>query len=253
MKIWKIKYLTFEHFNFIILLLLLMLTACRQNDKKIRVDLNILHVVKGVPLQFEDKIYQTKAGNPYVVYRLKYYLSDFTFTGEDESIFLVDTAILCNAKEPESCRIHFNDIPLKSYKKLSFILGLSEQKNVEGGLENTMKNNRMEWPIIGEKGYHFMKFEGRYDSLTTGKWLNFNLHTGPTGNHKNYVIIQLPLPKIVKRKDFQINMEMDIDRLLHGPVDYNFATFGQSIMGNQNAQQTIKDNAKDVFRIMSVK
>ena len=228
---------------------LLWFNGCKSEQSR-TLYINIDHVVQGEKLVFEDKVYSTAAGHDFKVFRLKYYLSDFVLEKEDGTKITIDTVHLCNAVKPDTYHLNLGQIPVGHYKKISFILGLNKEKNKEGSLENNMENNTMEWPVIGEKGYHYMKFEGKYDSLRTNTWKNFNLHTGPTQNNENFVTYHLNLPAEENdRSDLVINLEMDIHRLLHGPKDYDFNEFGQGIMANQRAQEILQQNAANFFQI----
>jgi len=231
---------------------LLLIYACNSNDSAF-VYVNIAHLVKGEKLDLEETKYPTNAGHGYEVMRLKYYLSEISLENADGGFFSVDTVHLINAFDPTTCIIKLGPLPSSGYRNLSFIMGLDEEKNKEGNLNNTIQNNNMEWPVIGEKGYHYMKFEGKYDSLNTGKMKNFNLHTGPTGNNRNFVKIKIDFAETTNfQNNVYINMEMDINEILHHPNDYDFEVFGQGIMADQKAQEILKQNAYNVFRIVSV-
>ncbi len=232
---------------------ILLFVGCKGNEEKTGIIINMAYSVNGKELEVEKKLYPTKAGHTYEVHRLKYYLSDIALEDEHGNSVLLDNAHLFDILRPSSNTFTFGQIPLRSYKKLSFVFGLDESKCKEGGLPNTIENNRMEWPVPGEKGYHYMKFEGKYDSLNTGVMKNFNLHTGPTKNNKNYVHISLDLPKIKAGKpQFKITLDMDLDKIIHGPNNYDFAMFGQGIMANQKAQAILKQNMQNVFTIKSI-
>ena len=84
------------------------------------------------------------------------------------------------------------EIPAGDYNRISFTFGLNETVNVDGGLPNTQENVNMEWPIPGDQGYHYMKFEGRYQVNGMGDQKNFNLHTGATGGNQNFIEVSVP-------------------------------------------------------------
>lgn len=227
-------------------------TACNVKESG-EFYINMYHVVQKENLQPEDKIYHAASGHGYKVYRLKYYLSQIILEDDKGESLSIDVVHLFDILTPKTLKFKVGKIPVSNYTRLSFIFGLGKEKNVEGGLENTLQNNNMEWPIIGEKGYHYMKFEGKYDSLHTGIMKNYHIHTGPTGNNANFITIDLPLPKPIKEQsDLIVKMEMDIHKLLHGPHDYDFTEFDHGIMDNQNAQEILKENGGDIFRIVSV-
>ncbi len=214
--------------------------------------LYIEHVVKGDKLEFEAQKYHTAVGHKYSIFTLKYYISNFVLEGTDGSTYLTDIVQYCDAKEPKTCRVNLGSIPSGTYNKISFIFGLDKSKNIEGGLKNTITNANMEWPIPGEKGYHYMKLEGKYETLNMHVERSFNLHTGATRNNQNFIRIELDLPgSELGAKDCVINLVMDIDEWLHYPNDYDFEEFGQGIMSNQTAQEKLKQNGIDVFRLAS--
>lgn len=236
-----------------LLLLILLLSNC-QNQQKASLFLQVEHLVGGQPLVFEQNKYPTAAGHDYRVFRLKYYLSNFRLTSADGSEKVIDLVQFCDAQNPSTLVIPLGILPEGTYTGLSFIIGLDENKNKAGGLENTLENLQMEWPIPGELGYHYMKLEGKYDSLRTGVVKNFNLHTGATQNHQNYVSIRLDLPNLkIGSKVDTIFLEMDIEEWLHHPIDYDFDKFGQGIMSNQAAQEILQQNGADVFKVTAIK
>ncbi len=235
-----------------VIICVLCLTSCKDSMQG-QLFINLNHVVDDEMLVFEDKMYLTAAGHGYQVFRMKYYLSNFALEDKNGARCAIDAVHLVDAQDSSTCEFVLSPITLASPSKISFVFGLDEIINVEGGLENNFENANMEWPIMGEKGYHCMKFEGRYDSMQTGKLKNYHLHTGPTENNLNYVRIELDMPKELNLdSDFDVQMEMNIHNLLHGPNNYNFSEFGHGIMANQRAQETLKENGHDVFRIISI-
>ena len=239
-------------FRFSFFFFVLSLYGCKNNESG-SLFLNIEHVVQSEKLEFEQKKYQTSAGHGYRVLRFKYYISKFALKSSNGAVHLLDTVQYCDAQDPSTCKFKLGPFTPGKYSELSFIFGLDEMSNTEGSLENNLANNNMEWPVPGEKGYHYMKFEGKYDSLNTGKEKNFNLHTGATGNNQNFVQINLDLPDLeIDRNEWKITLELDIDEWLHRPNDYDFEKFSQGIMANQTAQEILKLNGYDVFRIISI-
>jgi len=237
-------------------LVILLMTACDDEEPVVPepgdIKLTLLHSVDDQNLQIgEERIYMSPVGHPFSVSRLKYYVSNFSFHKNDGSKY--DTDIVHYREEgiEDTKSFILEKVPSGEYDKISFIYGLDEATNVDGGLENTLTNQNMIWPIPGDQGYHYMKFEGRYDSLSTGVILNFNLHTGATQNNQNYVEITLDLPNkvIIDNNTWEIDLVMDMMEWLQNPTDYDFAEFGQAIMMNQNAQEVLKANGTDVWSV----
>lgn len=235
-------------------LAILLMTACKEDPEPGTVVLNFEHKVGNQALQFDNMIYTSTAGHPFLVSRLKYYVSNISLHNTDGTSYDTDIVHYREEGVDETKTLTLEKVPAGTYDRISFIYGLDEFINVDGGLENTLTNINMEWPIPGDQGYHYMKFEGRYDSLATGVIKNFNLHTGATQGNQNYIpfTINLPSPVTIDKNSWEIDMMMDMMEWLQNPNVYDFAEFGQAIMMNQNAQLVLKANGADVWSVDKV-
>ncbi len=216
------------------------------------VTIQLDHTVAGVPVEFDQIKYASPAGHTYSVVNLKYYISEIRLTDKNGFNVSRGNINLYDIQNPSSSLIELTDIPDGDYTHLSFVFGLNEIVNVDGGLVNTVDNINMEWPIPGDQGYHYMKFEGRYDSLNTGTIRSFNIHTGATKGNQNYLEITLPITSLnLRDNDWTINLQIDLNEWLQNPTIFDFV--GQElIMMNQAAQEIIKANGSTVFSIASV-
>ncbi len=232
-------------------LVILLMTACKEDPEPGAIVFNIEHEIDGQALEFDNMIYMSPAGHPFEVKRLKYYISNISLHNRDGASYDTDIIHYCEEGIEDTKTFTLDKIPAGTYNKISFIYGLDEDTNVDGGLENTLTNQNMIWPIPGDQGYHYMKFEGRYDSLSTGVILNFNLHTGATQNNQNYVEISVDLPSeiTIDNNTWGVDLVMDMMEWLQNPQVYDFAEFGQAIMMNQNAQEVLKANGTDVWSV----
>ncbi len=235
-------------------LLILLLAGCKKDEDPGFVRLNFDHNVNGQVLKLNDTWYDCAAGHSFQVARLKYYVSNFTLKNENGEVFETREIHYRDVENPDTRSFLLKNVPKDEYTSLSFVFGLDEITNVDGGLPNTTTNINMEWPLPGDQGYHYMKFEGRYDSLGMGVLKNFNLHTGATGNNQNYVQITLPFDHSMNMdgQTWNLNLSMDLNEWLQNPNVYDFVTFGSMIMANQNAQLTLKQNGSDVFSVTSM-
>ncbi len=226
----------------------------KEEDTGSLVYLNFGHTVKGQELGLNDTWYSSAAGHPFMVERLKYYTSNFSLHNTAGERIDIREVHYRDVEKPDTRAFEWEDVPPGEYTGLSFIFGLDEVVNVDGGLPNTTTNINMEWPLPGDQGYHYMKFEGRYDLNGTGVIKPFNLHTGATGNNQNYVLVDLPFqhPMAFSGGVWQINLSMDLNEWLQNPNVYDFEAFGSMIMANQNAQQMLRENGSSVFSISTI-
>ena len=233
--------------------LLLLSSGCKKYATIGFVQLNFDHNVAGLDLSFNDTWYPSAAGHKFNVIRLKYYTSNFTLHRDDGTEYATSVVHYTDLEFPETASLLLPDIPNGDYTSLSFIIGLDAATNVDGGLPNTTTNIDMEWPIPGDQGYHYMKCEGRFDSLGTGVIKNYNLHFGATGGNQNFVEVTLPLNSLKMNGDgWNINLAMDLNEWLQNPNTFDFEAFGPMIMTNQDAQNTLKENGATVFSVTSV-
>lgn len=235
-------------------LLILLSFGCRKDDQTGEVYLYFDHEIDGKAVELHDKWYNYSGGHPFQVSRMKYYVSDFALIREDGSRFEEKQVHYRDIEDDATKSYRIKEVPEGEYTSISFIFGLDEVTNVDGGLPNTTTNINMEWPIPGDQGYHYMKFEGRYDSLATGVIKNFNLHTGAAKGNQNFIRMTLPLhhPMNLKNGTWGVHLTMNLKEWLENPQVYDFSTFGSMIMDNQAAQAVLKANGVDVFTVSAV-
>jgi hypothetical protein len=238
-------------------LLLMFSFGCQKEESSApgSVILKFDYIVGDQELVLDEFRYTCTSGHDFSVVRLRYYVSNFGLqqSAISSDYYFSDVVQYVDVNEPQSNSLVLENVPPGKYNKLTFVFGLGEQVNVDGGLPNTITNINMEWPLPGDQGYHYMKFEGKYDSLGTGVIKNYNLHTGATGGNQNYIFVSLPIDPIeINDSRVTINIEMDLNEWLQNPFVYDFETFGPMIMNNQEAQSILKANGATVFCITGV-
>lgn len=251
-----INYKDLKYFSLVLAGIVLLSLGC-EKDKNAEsgfMNLHFDHSVDGDVLELEKLKYLSPVGHPYSVVRLKYYISNIALVKMDGSKMPFEQIHYVDAEDANSRSLELGEVPAGEYTGLSFTFGLDEATNIDSGLPNTQANLNMEWPIPGDQGYHYMKFEGRYDSLGSGVINNFNIHTGATMGNQNFVEVNLPLDQNmnVDGNNWQIDLDMDLNEWLQNPNSFDFAEFGPMIMMNQNAQRLIKENGSTVFSIKAV-
>ncbi len=237
------------------ILAILTIMSCGKDAEPGTVVINFEHKVGDKTLELDNMIYTSAAGHPFLVARLKYFVSNISLHNTDGTTYNADVVHYYEEGKDETKSLSLAKIPAGTYNKISFVYGLDETTNVDGGLENTQTNQNMEWPIPGDQGYHYMKLEGRYDSLATGVIKNFNLHTGAAQNVDYYIEHTLAFPTEIKidNNSWDIDLMMDLNEWLVNPTVYDFEDYGQMIMMNPTAQAVLKANGADVFSVDAVR
>jgi hypothetical protein len=204
-------------------------------------------------ITFDQMIYDAAAGHTYSAITLKYYLSRIQIKNKDGALLDLADVIYRDVRDGETQVFSFGEIPNGEYTSLEFVFGLDSVMNVDGGLEGTLENINMEWPIPGDQGYHYMKFEGKYDVYNEGEIHSFNIHLGATEGNQNYFHVSLPLPPLMMNgSNWQIQLGMDLNEWFQNPEVYDFEEYGQAIMMNQSAQEHLMGNGMTVFSVKSV-
>ena len=178
--------------------------------------------------------------------------------GDWKDIFYVDENI------PETKTIRFFDkIPAGTYDSITFIFGISEQKNKSYMFVNPPEVD-MFWPEVLGGGYHYMMINGKWKD-TTGVNQPFNFHLGIGqlyhGNTtnvdsiyafvQNYFTVHLPGSGFTMNNQdtLTFNLSMNIEKWFENPHIFDFNYWGGAIMQNQTAMQMAKENGWDVFSI----
>ncbi len=228
--------------------LFISFSSCNDDDdpqpSETSVNFKFEHYMDGAPANFNEIMYTNTFGNEYSVETLKYFLSKIKFTLADGSEFTIDQAFYIDAFDESTTTTGYATLPSGEYTSISMIYGLNEEMNVPNAFPNAPESN-MVWPPAMGSGYHYMKLEGKVDNDSTIN--NYQAHTGPTMNEKNFFEVTLP------NSDFTLSgtsmtaiIRMNIEKWWENPntLDLNTVT---GIMGNQDMQLKLKENGEDVF------
>lgn len=225
------------------------------------------HLLDGEPLQKDKLKYVNAAGNPYEINQLMYFISDVKLHKSDGTIKLISlwTDIHYVDIDIPSTLIWevFDSIPVGSYDSISFIFGITKEKNQSFRFVNPPEVNMM-WPDILGGGYHYMMINGKWNN-THNVTDNFAFHLGTGQLYKsnviafdsiyafvqNYISVKLPNATftIEQDKTRQVEIVMNINSWFDTPHIYDLNYWGGSIMQNQGAMQMIKENGFDVFTV----
>lgn len=241
----RFTYLSFISF----IILSVVFTSCKKDtenqDAQLRI--NFSHNVEGETLEFEIIKYTNAAANTYGISTLKYFVSSFVFTKTDGTKVTIDEVYYIDATKTET--ITFEPtllIPSGDYQSFSFIFGLDEEHNISGAFPNPPESN-MEWPLPMGGGYHYMKLEGKFDTISSVK--NYQAHTGRLMETPHFIDIAFPeFSFAVDGRDVAVNISMNINNWWVNPHVLNLNNIS-GIMGNETMQQQLQENGSDVFSL----
>jgi len=242
------------------LLISISLISCNR-EKTGKLTILFTATVGDNPLVFNEMIYQNVIGDRYSIDEVKYFISDLMITNKEgerhiikrNPVHYVDHAISSTQKW------EIKDIlSVGEYYSLTFIFGLSQERNISNSFVNPPESN-MAWPSFLGGGYHYMQING--------KWLHdevaspLNIHTGISRlvsqdslirDEHNFFTVSISNIKfeIQKDKTTEVVLNMDINQWFTNPVDYKFSDYGTAIMANDTAQKILQKNGWNVFSFL---
>ncbi len=212
----------------------------------------ISYEVDGVPLEFDTLKFKTPYNVQFKMENLLYYISEITLHKTDGSVcktwengarryFYMD-----GRKEPVAT-LDLGNVPEGEYNKITFHVGLPEDLNKHGAIENTTENTNMIWPTMMGGGYHFTKFEGKFMRPVVDTLAGFAIHIGTNSALVN-VTVNLPTPlKISGTNKVTIPLVMNFNEWLKTPYDYDFSTDKSYTMMDSTLRVKLAANGADAF------
>jgi hypothetical protein len=265
----KMKYALYV---LVILGALLFLDISCNNDKPDagektgHISFNFTHLVDGLPLEKDNMKYVNAAGNPYEINQLMYFISDVTLHKSDGKTILISdwTDIhYVDIDIPSTLTWDvYDDIATGAYDSVSFIFGITKEKNQSFRFVNPPEVNMM-WPDILGGGYHYMMINGSWkDNANVIKSFAFHLGIGQLYKSnvievdsiyafvQNYFSVKLPNSSFTVEENKTRNIEviMNVDSWFKTPHIYDHNYWGGAIMQKQPAMQMVKENGADVFK-----
>ncbi len=254
----------FHTLSLSIILIAFVAISCQKDPVKGVLKIQMAQKVGGDVLTMNQMKYMSPAGHPYQINKLKYILSEFSLVDKAGNTIRYDGGLLTEVQEGETQVLNL-DVPPGDYTQLKFRYGLSKENNIKSYLPNTVKYQNMYWPKpLGDTtvptaqrdpGFHYMQYEGRYDSLGSGVIKVFNLHTGPTFGADNSFMVTLPFSQTINidGNEWNLDLIMDLQEWLQNPKVFDYETFGPAIMPIQAAQDILKANGKTVFSLSNLR
>lgn len=239
----------------VVLIALLCSACCRTPAGHIK--LNFSFVVDNDSLRLDTCMYRNAAGNLYEVNDVQFFISHVRLeTTSGEMVEIADNQGIhyTDIRIPRTLSWSIADeLPAEEYKSITFVFGLEGEQNSTGYFPNPPENN-MSWPDVLGGGYHYMKINGRWID-GSGVRQPFNLHSGKiatdSGFADNTFTVTLPLSQFAvgKNSSADLTLLMNVNAWFSNPYLFDFNVFGGSIMQNREAQEVLRANGRDVFRV----
>lgn len=210
--------------------------------------LTFTHEVNHQPMR-PNKAYYTAQGDTFTITKFKYYLSNFSFTNENDQVVKpAPEYFLISEDSAASKKIVLTGLPSGRYKRLSFIIGVDSIMNCTGAQSGALD------PVYGmfwtwNSGYIMAKLEGTSPaSRLPGHSLQFHIG-GYRGAHQSQRMVQLQVPfTVTAEKTPEINLVADAATWFNGTTPIRFSETS-GFMTPGTIGDRIADNYSHMFSV----
>ena len=204
-----------------------------------------------------DIKFENENGENLSIERLRYLISDVTFTNNDTGeIVVIDEHHLIDLSKNETLSYNPNiQIPRGNYN-VSFTFGLNNTDNAQNYLDlNSVSFNV---PDMLGGGYHYMQFDGKFINSSSIEQ-SFNYHSiravdnpGANPTFPQDTFFNVDLGDVIVTQNFTLEIKMDIAEWFKSPNLWDLNVLNQMLMPNSMAQILISENGRSVFSLGTI-
>ena len=229
-----------------------------------------------IEFQFDNKIgseeltlnadwYLNANGDSMKFSTVKYFVSNFKLTREDDSVFIVpkdSCYFLISEAEDSTHTVVIKNVPFGKYKKVAFIIGVDSAKSCSPITERTGSLSTAGGMVAGmywqwNSGYIFVKVEG-ISPQSTNIDKSFKYHIGLFGGYltptiNNIKNVELTVPSggtinVLNKKTIpNVHMNVDILQVFNGDTNININANSEIMVSTLSA--FVANNYKNMFTI----
>lgn len=202
--------------------------------------------------------YTNENGQELSIERLRYLISDVTFTKDDGQIFTLDGYNLVDVTNSSGAIYNeVLEVPVGNYTSVAFTFGFDNEDNIDGVYQD-LNSVSFNVPIMMGGGYHYMQFDGKYiDENDTEKGFNYhairavdNPGANPTFPQDTFFEVDLGPVTIINTVTLEV--QMNIAEWFKNPHTWNLNDLDTVLMPNSAAQIMMHDNGQSVFSLGTV-
>lgn len=206
------------------------------------------HNWDGSDIDFDEIKYTNEFGHTLGISKLRYLISKIVLHQSDGSSISIDGYILIDVNEG-NFTAYAPNIPFNEYTSISFTFGFDELDNIDGGYPD-LNSASWNWPTMLGGGYHFMQFEGKYNSSGTENPFAYHMGTArvsPGNFEQNY--FEVDLGEFNFTQESTLNIDMNIAEWFTNPYVWDLDAYSIDLMMNYDAQKLMNDNGKSIFSL----
>ena len=228
---------------FILACFVMISSACNKDDNhfdtSLKGDLSVEfdNIVGASDLQLDSGSYTNSSGESFTVTKLAYYVSNFSFTKSDGTIYTVpqDSAYFLIDEADESTHEPVFSVPEGEYTSVHFILGVDSLRSTKDAGQRTgvpdpaSAAESMYWNA--NNGYIFFKMQGFLLAPGAGDKYNYEIggyggNASPTFNNIKSISLDLNqrgVPKVKAGKETNLHLMVDILKFFHGSTELSIS------------------------------
>ena len=241
---------------------LLILFGCNSDVDDVIAPVNVTmafsHYWNEAPVtnsDFNTLNYTNAHGELMSIERLRYLISDITFTKTDGQTILLDGYNLVDVSNQTNLSFTPNEkIAADTYSNVSFVFGLVNEKNTDGTYNDL---NAASWnvPAMLGGGYHYMQLDGKFIN-SNNQVQGYNYHAirandtaGANPTFPQDTFFRVDLGAVTVGADLEISVVMHIEEWFKTPYAWDLNVYNQMLMPNSAAQILMYENGQNVFTL----
>ncbi|WP_452596622.1 MbnP family protein [Pontimicrobium sp. MEBiC01747] len=199
---------------------------------------------------FENTEYTNANGEVLTITRLRYLISNVTFTKTNGEKIVINGHNLIDVTNNN--RLTYNldtNIPTGTYTNVSFTFGFNNEDNAENYTDLNSENFNV--PAMMGGGYHYMQFDGKFTNASNTEQ-GFNYHAiravdnpgmNPTFPQDTFFNVDLGAVSITN--DATIEVKANLAEWFKNPNTWDLNVLNQMLMPNSAAQIMMNANGKN--------
>jgi hypothetical protein len=241
------------------------LIACTEDlDDNISIPFNVstsfnfTHNWDGVNVantDFNTIQYTNQNGEMLSIERLRYVISNVTFTNINGDVTVVDGHNLVDLTTNSNLEyVPEMQIATGTYANVSFTFGFKNEDNIDGAYPD-LNSASFNVPMMLGGGYHYMQFDGKFINNSSNEQ-GFNYHairavdnpgSNPTFPQDTFITVNLG--PITISNSTSIEVKMNIAEWFKNPNTWDLNTYNTVLMPNSAAQIMMHANGQNVFSL----
>lgn len=197
--------------------------------------------------------YTNANGDQLSIERLRYVISNITFTGNSGEVLNLSGHNLVDVTNNNTTFNLTTRIPAGTYQNVSFTFGLNNEDNAQNLPD--LNSASFNVPDMLGGGYHYMQFDGKYIASNNTEQ-GFNYHAiravdNPGANHTfpQDTFFTVNLGTVTITNTSEIEVEMNIAEWFRSPNTWDLNVYNQMLMPNSTAQILMFENGQNVFSL----